>query len=61
MEADCHIFFINLVYWFFQFDIWFISFDKLGISFLMLLSLSGKPVIIITIVFCLVFCTKSLI
>ena len=35
-EADCHIFLIYIVYQFFRLDI-------LGISFLMSLSLSGKP------------------
>ena len=61
MEADCHIFLINLVYGFFQFDIPSISLDILGISFPMSLSLSEKPGITIANVLYLVFRTKNLV
>ena len=39
MKDDCHIFLINLVYQFFQFEIPSLSLDILGISH----SISGKP------------------
>ena len=42
-EADCHIFFINLFYQFFLYDIPSVSFDILGILFPVSLSLSEKP------------------
>ena len=59
MKADCHIFSINLVYQFFQFNIPSMSLDILGISFTMSLSLSEKPGITITNALYLVFHTKN--
>ena len=58
MEANSHIFLINLVYQFFRFGIPGISFDILGISFPVSLSLSGKPGVTITNAICLVFWAK---
>ena len=51
MEANCHMFLINLEYRFLRFDIPSISLDILDISFPMSLSLSEKPGITIANVF----------
>ena len=61
MEADCHIFLINLVYPYFRFDIPSISPNILGISFPMSLSLSEKPGITIVNALYLVFRSKNLV
>ena len=61
METDCPIFLINLVYWFFRFDIPSISLDILRISFPMSLPPSEKPGITIANVLYLVFRTKNLV
>ena len=61
MEADCHIFLINQVYWYFRFDMPSISPDILGISFPMSLSFSEKPGIMIINALYLVFRTKNLV
>ena len=61
MEADRHIFLINLVYRLFRFDIPSISLDILGISFPMSLPLFEKHGITTTNLLDLVFCTINLV
>ena len=61
MEADCHIFLINLLYRFFGFDIPSISLDILDMSFPMSLSLFKEPGITITNLLDLLFRTINLV
>ena len=61
MEANCHMFLINLVYRYFRFDIPSMSPDILGVSFSMSLSSSEKPGITVINALYLVFCMRNLV